>query len=50
MGAERFCQASDFNLELGMLKEEEEFVGFYGPFCFRSREADLISYRITDVD
>ena len=43
MGDERFCLTTDFNLELGMLKEEE-FVGLYGPFCWRSRNADLISH------
>ena len=43
MVAERFLLARDFNLELGMPKEVEEFVDFFGPFCEGSRKADLVS-------
>ena len=32
MGAERFVLAGDVNLYLGMLREREEFMDFYGPF------------------
>ena len=32
------------NLELGIRKEEAEFVDFYGPFCWRGRKGNLESH------
>ena len=44
VGANRFFLAGVFNLELGVLREEEACMGFYGPFRWRCRKADLVSY------
>ena len=43
MVAERVFLAVECNAELGMLKEEEELVGFCGLYCWRRRKADLES-------
>ena len=42
-GTERFILAGVFfNVELGMINEEEETVGLYAPFRWRGRKADLV--------
>ena len=44
VGAERFFLAGDFNMKLGMLGKEDEFVDYCGPCCWRSGKSNLESY------
>ena len=39
----RFFIARDLTVELGIITEEKEFVGLFGPYCWMGRKTPMMS-------